>query len=229
MEEECAELPGEREAGEPCGSSEQCASLSCKSSAGRCGTCVPRVPEGGDCRSGLCETGTSCIYDKGYDGLLCKRSNPLAEGGKCNPGECMRDLSCPTGGPREGLCTRRSAFGEACDSELGVFCEPGLRCFAKLCQTPLGEGEPCAGAGQCQSPFLCSGQGRCVRYVERRTGETCGAPEYFCAEGRCNDAAVPTCSAPLPDGARCSPGDTCSSYAECIEGVCTIFDPKTCD
>ncbi len=189
--------------GTTCGADAQCKSGYCSVKTGICGACADQVGAGK-----TCTTSNGCT-----SGLICNSSGvcatPVKAGGTCTSSlDCAAGLVCPTGSK---TCTAPVAAGQACtggdcDQLAGAFCNPQTN----VCETiqVVAAGQPC---GLVSGAVVgCSGGGHC----NIPTGSTQG-----------------TCQAPAADGAACDAqkGPTCLQPALCVNGQCTLSNPKNCN
>jgi hypothetical protein len=208
-------------AGTPCGVGSQCAGGVCtQTAANGCGTCSANDPPVAPAE--------------------------LAEGDVCyDPAKpsgdtfCAAGLACKTVGNPVSVpirCTKRGADGIACS--LTRDCIDGLACIEKQCAPRLANGGACEVGDQCAAGACSKATGTCVPFVFAAAGAVCNNQEKRCARGTC--ARTPlgtdgTCVDPIADGAPCtgasspnSPKAHCDAGAKCVNGVCQIFDPATC-
>jgi hypothetical protein len=120
--------------------------------------------------------------------------------------------------------------------ELTFECKAPLSCINKQCSEQLGAGGDCATeARACAPDFVCAkATKKCTAPTFVKPGETCDGDLIQCDLGSCRvtaPATTGTCPGILPDGAACDSADRtkiCDAYALCMEGKCTVPDPKSC-
>lgn len=201
--------------GDPCTSSEECASGSCDAEvADECyNTCTP--PSGCD----LCTDDEYCIF--GPD--TCSDRKQLGE--DCAFAQCALDLVCNASD--ECVLPRQTIDGEACDSD--EECVQGSRCISDMCAaiTLLDLNDTCSADSEtsfCRAGTVCAdladGMGTCQ--MPRSRDESCASTrecygDLACVGGICGD--------------RKSAGEPCIASAECLSSICqgTCLDPQTPD
>jgi hypothetical protein len=215
------DLPPKRNAGDPCGSAQDCASGFCVDNvccatactdrcfvcnrAGAVGTCAA-VPPGEDPRNEcMLDAVTTCGRDGTCDGKGGCRLFPANT--ECEPGGCFGTTAeksaslCDGKGvcqsPTTRNCTaatcQNGSCGTACTSS--AVCLPGFHCDANVCRLKRGLGDACSSAGQCAS-------NNCV------SGICCdSACDKACFS--CKQASKPGTCLPVPAGE--DPGDKCSA------------------
>jgi hypothetical protein len=203
----CA-FTGLRELDQPCVSHAQCKTGYCSShDAGLCGACAAPPGKGVSCTwSSDCASPNWCMPD-----YSC--APPGGLGAACDENRlCGSMLNCVS-----AKCTARgTTVGAYCDTSNGVSCEwlqHGVDCYKSLSKCV---GEAWASAGQA------CGQGATLL-------------TYCSAGGPCMPNASGTgnvCQAGPKDGEACedSYGHRCMWPAECMAGVCKIWDAQpACD
>lgn len=193
---------GTQAAGTGCGSNSQCASAYCKyTTSPSCGVCANRVSNGGTCGS---------------------------------PADCIDGSTCVS-----GVCRAKGAAGASCGSTAP--CGDGLFCASGQC-APAGTtaGAPCDffDIDSCDylSGLFCNSQDVCSVILLADAGKQCGISNtsvVFCSyNGTCQGTSTAgTCVAVVADGQPCNAtqGRNCHDPAICLNGVCTVVDPKTCN
>lgn len=240
------------------------------------GTCRPRGVEGAECRAdGLaptpCAPGLGCIAGRCTplpttctvrsecgDRRWCQgtpdpRCRPRAAIGEGCFTAVLGERACVDGAHcnRDGVCEPLPVAGDACFSEEGSRCAPGLACVRGTCGAVPGEGERCGeGEVRCGVGLRCEGS-RCRPLPG--AGEPC--PDRVCAAGlscspflirptwdggvyedRCQElAGPPPCGSDTEcgHGSYCDPatgscsalrglGDWCSDGDECVAGAACV-------
>lgn len=207
--------------GEDCETDAQCEGDSfCDDSGGTaCGTCQPRVPNGGDCisddecSSRFCGSASTC-EDRGLLGDPCTENI-----------ECVGQLICDA---VAGECIEEPNWAEndACDgqdipSQCGFptsdwYCHPQTN----MCTTYLALGEVCGqGAGFCRifDYETCENGGQnagdvCIAPTIVNEGDACGfADGLKCADGLVcyDDGQTSTCVTPYIAGDQCTTAGDC--------------------
>ena len=206
--------------GAACGTSEECISGYCTTTAMCMGTCAggtaptprPRVGE-------PCMTNTACIdswCDTSVANWTCEvygaANTPCQSDNQCQPG-----LSC------RGVCRALAPTGGQCStsndcSSVGDYCNGTC--------TKLGlTGDACGSSSQCAQPFYRCDTTTLTCTLGPRIGDTCtGTGTQACIDqSYCDNQMTLKCVALLADGAQCT-------YAEqCASGNCdTAVFPYTC-
>lgn len=101
--------------------------------------------------------------------------------------------------PDCGTCAEAAARGEACDTQDGIACEPGLACLNGTCDDPPLYFEPAPQAGE-----------PCTNHCA--TGSVC----------RADPSGGKTCQPPVPIGSACVER-VCVRGAYCESGTCTAL------
>lgn len=141
---------------------------------------------------------------------------------------CFTHLQCQSGYCSAswntcGQCLSTKEAGEDCSGALDVCVGGAVSCANGVCElSGKKEGEACIdyGGGDCQSTLFCKTpnpqtiDGVCV--PRGGAGQACSKEEE-CAGGLFCKAG--SCTAYLPDGAACAPGDFCASMY-CVNGAC---------
>ena len=192
-------VAGRRANGQPCRSSDQCASTRCVGTAGTCGQCAARAAAGAACASDSdCLPPFVCAVTAGTTTGLCV--TPIESGLPCNPAStpCRRSLSCRAGTCQTPAKTGACADIEDCDERHGYLCNATTR----ICALATG-GDTCN---------LSAADGS-VQY--------CSAGGYCAANGPCVAAAA--------DARACSPsGAQCVYPATCTGGICVLPSGADC-
>lgn len=231
---------GSLEAGEPCATSNACAS-------GRCSIAPP--PWGLAEIDGYACTGDDCAQFA-WPGF-CVGEDESVEDRSCNLTDipCARGLVCPPPAERDGCePLGRSDDGDTCGDlwegyiVLEELCVVGLECVEETLRCrrpgPANMGEACTVFADCGAGLGCSDEGRCVPYPT--IGEACG-PELPCTDAQCNrrdarcSAVTETRPATCEDDTDCPRGTFCwvEVTSECrpwgqLDGVCNQ-DGVVCD
>ena len=235
--------------GSPCFTDYQCSSGSCPRTASTdggadsdCGTCAAAIPDGGDCTNGSCVQGDECDGEFGSDGTLtytCKpKTAPGDLGATCNStGDCKAPNHCTFGSSDTGTCSAPVASGGACESSED--CSTGLICIegassgtgegGNTCGAPKQVGDACTGY-DCDIGLTCdtASTNKCVKVTFAAAGASCDGSTVLCSVGGCpvtSSDTTGTCPTVIADGQACDSSDdstTCDSYAECVNGKCTL-------
>ena len=217
--------------------------------------CADVVAPGGpaDCRprGGTVEDGGACGDDwqcrSGHctvpAGSACGVCSPLVGAGQtCTTrADCEADLIC-SGGDAQ-ICTALSETGAQCGE--GQPCRlPDVCRYASAtatsgtCGAPAGPGEPCeTGVTPCdllEGLFCNPSTLRCQNIELAPVGSACGLIDGMavgCQAGRCvTDAGLTGTCAPLAEnGTPCSAEEPCRPGSRCVNGLCTIVDPGSCE
>jgi hypothetical protein len=199
-------------------------------------------PTGGMIANGMacgddwqCTSGRCSVPANATCGVCGDRA---AAGGTCTGDEdCAYALACTA-----GVCVARGAPGAPCD--LTHPCAFGSACIAAdggtsgTCGTPAAAGEPCTG-GECDtaSAAFCNPlTRRCQVAMSAMAGGACGIVNgnlVFCegAAGACTTptgAVMGTCPALVEPGGACAMGMPCKAGSKCVNSVCKISDPSSC-
>ncbi len=202
---------GARPASAACGSHSQCASGYCRIAAGTCGVCTARAADGAKCDSTR-EDNRQCAA-----GLVCAANIcvvPAASGKTCddNTKPCLRLLSCVA-----GSCVAAGDTGDTCADDKdcnnwsGFYCTKDASATEGKCQkvTLISIGSRCTAAGPpCVAAGVCgpaSGGDRCLEAA--KDDFVCGGP---------GDAGV-------------SSGPGCLLPARCLDKLCTLPSPFSCN
>jgi hypothetical protein len=205
-------IAGTLTAGAMCGASQQCVGPNgyCKTSATAvCGTCAT-----------LSAAGAACTSNS----------------------DCQAGLVCGTAaGATMGACVTAGAAGAMCDA--GHPCGGTLVCYNTTCSAPVEAGGACdATAQNCDltSGLYCNPTSKvCAQATTAAAGGSCGysasANTYtLCSSGAtCNGETATTqgtCGAVAADGAACGSNmATCTAPAICVNNVCTLPNPQSCN
>jgi hypothetical protein len=199
------QLKGTLAKGAACGSNAQCASGFCRMpETAFCGKCD--TPGAADA---TCDSDDACEFP-----LVCSKAGRCAKGGiegelcnetqPCKPGPlfCGFDNTCKRPSP-EGMACNRSAPAPLQPCEIGFVCRPSANGLCRGIRL-VDAGQTCGISGS--NVVLCSGSGSCVNQVCKppgKDGESCTA-------------------APMGDSGGCLPP------ALCLEGLCKLPDPASC-
>jgi hypothetical protein len=191
----CATKPGSLPVGAACQDDAQCESTRCDTTSSPCGTCLPSIPEGGDCSGlGLCVSGTMCTQG------TCTAPMFAASGEACDDTMtfCKSGLVCT------GTCGAPGNAGDPCfrysDCASGLQCSDasgtGGRCIAAPAPTFASPGEPCSDTTPCFVGLCANG----VCPMPIADGQPCsatsGAPCDFgstCFGGKCQRVYAVAC------------------------------------
>jgi len=224
---DCApEGPGD--VGTPCGVQSQCKDGFCQIAEDAiCGTCQPAPGPGAPCVvEGDCGKDLACAIPTGETTGTCALWVHVGGACKTNVAPCELELSCVGDtGTAMGTCMPSvTTIGASCDGSRAIIptCDGqiGLVCIALVSNTFTCQliqfaapGETCGNISSPRSFVDCSGGGICVKASSTdKTG---------------------TCVGPAADGDACSNdpsiGPPCLQPAKCVDGVCTMADPRMCN
>lgn len=219
------QVTGTQDDGKTCGDGAQCKSGFCAWGGSTCGTCSPKVTEGGACVSSSCPDGLDCVSGK------CQK--PVAAGGACSVDKpCGSNLSCVTGSCLKTI----DVEGAACDDKEATApkCDftKSLACIANKCmkfRIVTTGGECGIRADLTKSPplisdlMVCDKGGYC-KGVDTAKGVLLGTCAPVAGDGQpCNPKA-----STFGEGPGCINPATCVPTGAGTEGVCKIIDPGTC-
>ncbi|HVN86160.1 MAG TPA: hypothetical protein VMW17_15075 [Candidatus Binatia bacterium] len=196
---QCPNGPADCQDGNLCNGVEQCVSGQCV--PGTPPTCVSTNP----CLTASCDPASGCTLTPNTD--PCDDGNPCTTPDVCGNGVCQP-------GPPPSCDDDNPCTVDSCDPAAGG-CQHTFVVGCDKCRTD----QDCGG-DQC-SPQACQG-GQCV-----------SLPPPMCDDGNvCTtdgcDPAVGCFNLPLT-GPQCAPGDVCSGFGRCDNGVCANVPPLACD
>lgn len=233
---DCGLPDPEREPGQPCTFSSQCASRGCATNIPHpdlpaCGTCASVVGEGEDC------TGSAQVCDEGLEctGTGCQVSIEfgLPEGAECERyAQCAPPNYCFTfPGQETATCQPDPELGEPCAEDVAR-CVPEGYCSNEtgLCEPDVALGDPCSGLTECPGDALCE-EGICV--PAHALGEPCTPFQRTFTRGDCAPGTLCMCSDDTCSAGTCvlrrDAGEACDEAnvvcipgTECQDGICAI-------
>ena len=180
------------------------------------------LPDGSLCSSGLqCASG-ECSAELGCG--TCGTNALVGE--NCKDRACANGLECTL----DGVCTEARYLGDACDIDSP--CVKALNCVDGVCAKKGVEGTSCAGdslACDIVQGLRCGETNLCEPIATPGIGEACFG---ICAAGAaCTGTG--RCAAAASEGQACVFDELgnalCDRTLECINGVCTRFDPALCE
>jgi hypothetical protein len=191
--------------------------------------------------AGTLATGMACGNNAQCQSNYCMVA-ATASCGACgtkaaNGGSCTTDNDCPSGSAcTAGTCVAEGQAGGTCDATHP--CGEPLVCKTGTCATAAEAGQSCT-AGTCDSTqgLYCNTQTTCETVQTAMAGGACGVTgtQYTaCTAGatcKLGTAVSGTCQAPAADGAACdnTKGPLCLAPSTCVNKVCTLPDPASCN
>ncbi len=177
------------------------------------------------CQSGYCRLDTGC-------GVCTVRSGA---GATCDSTR-QDDLQCTQGQTCVGnLCTAHSMLGQACGPT--QVCQRPLACIVGKCVVALEANALCAEPGECNTSagLTCGGNARCGAVAFPAVGARCTPAGIPCLGGAvcARDAqGNDRCVAPALDAFGCGPNfdnKGCLAPAVCVNAICTLPSPASCN
>jgi len=208
--------------------------LYCKIDAGSTGTCVAKVPAGGDCSSYFqCASGF-CYQGKCKDTIRQPNNQPPPACGFADQCQYDRCGGPPTGGGDSGTCIKAftATAGQLCRSYLdglygsgeecdyrSTYCEGASATSFGVCTAFKAVGEACVGDYQCGPTAACGGAPTKKCVARGDNGAPCASVReckwgLSCSEGRCRGLAEV--------GGSCFGDYDCKRYLRCDQ------NSKTC-
>jgi hypothetical protein len=231
--------PGTRQRGEPCAYHSQCASLTCKKSAG-CGVCASIVGEGQDCSAPDTDCSPELRCDTSQLPVKCVpklgASSPPALPGQPCVDSCVRNYYCDKGGAK--VCVLYPQEGMSCQKERS--CATGSYCEldSLICKALPGKAAACGvdsftgQAAYCADGLVCHKSTKSMGICETPpvAGQPClidpetqmPAPNSCGVNTRCDAATMPAVCTPLGGpGADC----TANGSLDCASGLTCMCPP----
>jgi hypothetical protein len=215
-------------------------------SVAKCGVCADPIAVGQPCdqsKDDHCVKDASCVVSGSGSAGTCKATVKNDVGGACAASgvSCKDNLRCDFTTMK---CAARSDVGGACDFDEDC-AYPNVCGADQKCAAPKASGAACTiptdsfGNGGCARNEVCdSTTNTCSAPSSGAPGAVCDHGSHGCKVGSCSFAATDggtsaqtgTCPTVIADGQACTgaAGTTCDDYAECIGGICTVFNPASC-
>jgi hypothetical protein len=163
----------------------------------------------GPCTNGVCdETSDACVAQPKPLHTPCDDGQHCTVGDSCNAtGSCSintpRDCSAQSGPCTDGVCDEAN---DACVAQ------------PKPLHTPCDDGQHCTVGDSCNATGSCS----------INTPRDCSAQNGPCTDGVCNETTDQCVAQPVTNGSPCDDGLFCTVNDSCLNGSCSVTDPRDC-